>query len=123
VYTVRSKYGRVVHRFATKREAEVFVRQMRKMQSPTEHEPKWYWYRTGEQDAANVMDPNELAEELGLTPTADQISHWLRNQQSLEDFESQNEMPKHLTTAQRQSLFDAWIAGWSSYATRAMRRT
>jgi hypothetical protein len=70
------------------------------------------WRRTGEQDAGNVMDPNEIEEDLGPRPSAKRIKTWL-----LEDVdENQFEFPPNATESQRRQLLDTWADGWSSYA-------
>jgi hypothetical protein len=77
--------------------------------------------RTGHQDAANVMDPNEIRSALGNTPTKAQIKNWLIGGYEPKDFEGGLEFPENTTEAQKQTLLEAWADGWSEHAHEYMR--
>jgi hypothetical protein len=75
------------------------------------------WRRTGRQDAANVMDPNEIEDRLGKEPSAAAVKKWLLEET---DPEIYLEMPGDVTEEQKKGLLDAWADGWSAYASHAM---
>lgn len=79
------------------------------------------YQRTGAQDAANAMDPNEIRDEVGITATKAQIKNWLIGDYGPEDFEGGLEFPEECTEAQKQTLLEAWADGWSGYAHSYMR--
>jgi DNA-binding phage protein len=74
------------------------------------------WRDSGRQDAANVIDVNEIVQALGDKPSQKAIKAWL-----LEDHdESQHEFPPKATKAEKTRLIDAWAEGWASYAAAVM---
>ncbi len=96
-------------------------------------EPGWtlakergLWRTTGMQDAANVMDANEVEEDLGSKwdaeeerwvgpePTAAQIKKWLLDSAEKKDFEFDSQL--ELTESEEDSLLEAWADGWSGFA-------
>lgn len=81
------------------------------------------FYTTGRQDAANVMDPNEIEEDVGRKPTASQIVDWLKKEGwSLEDFREQFDIAElGVTTEQARELMAAWRQGWADYASARMK--
>ena len=79
------------------------------------------WRRSGEQDAANVMDPNEIEDELGAQPTPTTIKKWLLEQGSPPDVDDYLSVGVTATAEQKRVLHEAWAEGWASYAARYMR--
>lgn len=75
------------------------------------------WRTSGRQDAANVMSPNEIEEDLGPRPSKKAIKVWLLEDNDREGFD----FPPDTTESQRRQLLDAWADGWSSYAYSYMR--
>lgn len=130
MYVVRAKSGRILGRYATRAEAQRRIRQLsttkpRRSRSPVSHSEEWGdFHNAGAQDAANVMDPNQIEDELGPAPSRSDIEAWLLDQGDLEDFVEQNDLQKH-PKGRQQDLRIAWAKGWSSYAAQVMasRRT
>ena len=80
--------------------------------------------QTGSQDAANILSPNEIAEEIGTpTPTHAQIKAWI-----VGDDDDRRELVAQLvdptlgTNADEdRALIDAWADGWATRAEATMR--
>lgn len=79
------------------------------------------WRSTGSQDAANVLDPKEIRQDIGSLPSAAEIKEWLIGGADPEDYEGALEFPEAATEAQKQALLEAWGEGWATYAASYMR--
>lgn len=78
---------------------------------------KVYWRQTGAQDAANVMDANQIEEELGARPSSAKIREWLKDSVEPDDFE----FPSGATESEQTALLDEWMKGWADHAARVMK--
>ena len=78
------------------------------------------WRQSGRQDAANVMDSNELEDDLGARPTAAAIKTWLLKWADPSDPEDSLPTGTELSPAQKRQLHSAWADGWSAYAANVM---
>lgn len=80
--------------------------------------------QTGRQDAANVIDPNELEEALGTrTPSKAVIKAWLLKEGEPDDLRIEDSLGpgESVTKAQKRELFEAWADGWSSYSSEWLK--
>lgn len=80
------------------------------------------WYRTGSQDASNILDVDEIIEDLETAvPSVAAIKRWLVGGQSPDDFEGALEFPEDATADQKQKLLSRWADGWSEFAHQRMK--
>jgi len=79
------------------------------------------WRRTGQQDAANALDPSEIREELGSHPNKSEIVAWLIGGLGPKDFEGALEFPEDTSQEQQRELLEIWADGWAEYASAYMK--
>lgn len=81
-----------------------------------------YAYRTGQQDAANVMDVAQIADDLGPWPARTEIKQWVLDGVDINDMVDSWGI-EHFTETEQRQIIEAWADGWADLAHAEMSKT